>query len=101
MITESTVRPDTIRVDKVKRGKATLLCAWDITEEQRTDPETEETTTMYVYQSGWIDWTIQEPTDGTKFIESINGKQRLTPAGIAYIDEHTDEIMSWVMPACR
>jgi hypothetical protein len=44
---------------------------------------------------------IQEPTDGTKFVESVNGKQRLTAAGIADIEANRDEIMSWVMPACR
>lgn len=101
MITESTVRPDIITVDKVRRGKAHLLCAWDITEEQRTDPETEETTTIYRYQSGWIQWTIQEPSDDTKFVESISGKQHLTPAGIAYIEAHTEEILQWIKPACR
>lgn len=100
-MTESTVRPDIIKVDKVKNGKASLLCAWDIVEEQRTDPETETTTIMYVYQSGWIQWAIQEPSDDTKYIESISGKQHLTAAGIAYIETHTEEILQWIKPACR
>lgn len=48
---ESTVRPELIEF-----GKTTVYIHRNITEEQRTDPETQTTTTWYVYDEAALSY---------------------------------------------
>jgi hypothetical protein len=57
MKVQSNLQPDEIYIDKIKNGRARLLCHWDIEEKSITN-ESDETTTVYEYNEKVLWWTF-------------------------------------------
>ena len=47
---ESTVEPQTIKIDSIKNGKVNMLVHWDIEYIERTDDTNSETQNIYIYE---------------------------------------------------
>ncbi len=87
---ESYEKPEEIRVDIVKNGSARLQCRWDVREALDADGQTK-----YVYEEGVIWWALPLAA----YVERTGGRQVISDAGRAYIAEHAEEIINWVLAA--
>lgn len=96
---ESTIEPTPIQVDKIRNGKATLICRWNIQQETRDD-ET-GTRTIYVYDEAWIGWALPasfQASDGSTINMPTSGDpQDVRTYAEQYVTADMDEIMSYAM----
>lgn len=83
---ESTIKPDTITLDRVIGGKAEILVNWNVTETERTDEMSGKTTTFYVYDQcafrGNNAWVLPQAYNTISEVEE-------------YLSENETEILDW------
>ena len=92
MKTESTIEPNEIYIDKIKGGRARLLCRWNLETVTRIDQMTEEEQTIYKYDETALWWTFPKEytsTDGVTV--TINTKSKLR----AYINQNKAEVLNF------
>ena len=79
---QSTIKPKTIEIDRIKNGIVTLLAHWDIKEKERTDEMSGKTQKIYQYEECRMQWVLP--------------KAYSTKAGItSYLASVEDEILDW------
>lgn len=92
MKTESTVEPNEIYIDKIKGGRARLLCRWNLETVTRTDEMSGKEETIYQYDETALWWTFpdsyQDSSGSTVYIDTMSDLQ-------AYLDQNKAEILSF------
>ncbi len=105
---ESTISPQPIQIDKIRKGKATLICSWNVREELREQEtgvgETAEQQKMYVYDQAWIGWALPACFDADGTTVFMPGSE--DPAGIrAYTEQYVvhsfEKIMNYAKATTR
>lgn len=84
-MTESTIKPDEIYIDKINHGKARLLCRWNIAQIIRTDDVGEHILWQYDEVVMW--WTFPM-SDGESRLDDRESIAK-------YIAANSDEIMNF------
>lgn len=89
-LVRSTIKPASLYIDKVERGRSWILCRWGITEIHETDIENPFDGWEYMESGVW--WTF--PDSFTDVAGAT--RQILTEADLqAYLDLNHNEIMSY------
>lgn len=94
---ESTIEPPAIIIDKIRNGRATLICRWNAQEVIREDEDLGPSTT-WVYDEHWLSWAL--PASFQADDATINMPTSEDPADVRayaeqYISAHMGEIMSY------
>lgn len=98
---ESTIEPRPITVDKIRNGKATLICRWNIRQEVReSEMEDEPPQTMWRCDEAWLGWALPASfttSDGSSTINMPTSGDRGEIRAYAnqYVDVNAEEIMSY------
>jgi len=87
MKTESTIEPNEIYIDKIKGGRARLLCRWNLETVTRIDEMTDEEQTIYRYDETALWWTFP-------LIDSGNQLDNITTIN-QYIQNNKAEILNF------
>lgn len=103
---ESTIEPNPIKIDTIKKGKARLICRWNITEETRTEELGDDSTPqmIYVYDEVWIGWAIPAQFDvngDTVYIPEPGDATGIRSYVELYVNSNSDEIMNYAMATTR
>jgi hypothetical protein len=92
MKVQSNLQPQEIYIDKIKGGRARLLCRWNLETVTRIDEMTEEEQTIYKYDETALWWTFPDKytsSGGSEVV--ISEKSDLE----AYISENRSEILAF------
>lgn len=89
----STVYPAKVQPGKIRKGIVNCYVTWNVVEKQ-IEIDDGDPQTVYEHEYAWIDWTL----DSADYLERVGGKQTLTDEGIAYFEDHADEIVAWAKP---
>jgi hypothetical protein len=91
MKVQSTIQPDEIYIDKIKNGRARLLCRWNIEENSITN-EYDETTTIYEYNEKVLWWTFPLEDESGLVLDNIDNISQ-------YIQNNKLEILNFAKGA--
>jgi hypothetical protein len=87
MKTESTIEPNEIYIDKIRGGRARLLCRWNVETITRIDEMTEEEQTIYRYEEAALWWTFPHSDNGNVLDNIL--------AIDSYVQANKEEIMNF------
>ena len=90
MKAESMNYPKSISVDYIENGLARLNCCMNINEVIFTD-ENDNEQTKYVYDHTTLKWAMPSASH----IIIVNGKQTISPDGLAYLTSIEDELLGF------
>jgi hypothetical protein len=85
-MTESTIRPQAIEINTIKKGVAEILVHWDITQIEREDEMSEKTQTMYQYEECRMKWALEGDFETREDVQ-------------AYLDANGEEILRFAKPS--
>jgi hypothetical protein len=91
MKVQSNLQPDEIYIDKIKNGRARLLCRWNIEEQSITD-DNGETSTIYEYNEKVLWWTFPLEDESGLVLDNIDNISQ-------YIQNNKLEILNFAKGA--
>jgi hypothetical protein len=84
-MTESTIRPQAIEINTIKKGVAEILAHWDIVQIEREDEMSGETQTIYQYEECRMKWVLEGDFETREDAQT-------------YLDANSEEILRFAKP---
>jgi hypothetical protein len=84
---ESTIEPAELEIDKIKGGRARILCRWNIEQISRTDESSKDPHTLWQYEEAALWWTFPHSDNGNVLDNIL--------AIDSYVQANKEEIMNF------